>query len=110
MFRARDQQQYDDIHTKPMMIDAGSTVRRLLTAVSMIADSPASRDPEPPTSPRRSPVMHNTPPSPPPLLTAPNPQEPSPPVQYLSALNQPAPGFPTVARELVELELAASQD
>lgn len=110
MFRARDQQQYDDIHTKPMMIDAGSTVRRLLTAVSMIADSPASRDPEPPTSPRRSPVMHNTPPSPPPLLTAPNRQEPSPSVQFLSAPNQPAPGFPTVARELVELELAASQD
>lgn len=54
--------------------------------------------------------MHNTPPSPPPLLTAPNHQEPSPPVQFLSAPNQPAPGFPTVARELVELELAASQD
>lgn len=91
-----------------MMIDAGSTVRRLFTVVSMIADSPASRDPEPPTSPRRSPVIHDTPPSPSPLLTAPNCQEPSPPVQFLPAPNQP--GFPTVAKGLVELELAASQD
>lgn len=91
-----------------MMIDAGSTVRRLFTAVSLIADSPASRDPEPPTSPRRSPVIHDTPPSPSPLLTAPNRQEPSPPVQFLPAPNQP--GFPTVAKGLVELELAASQD
>lgn len=72
-----------------MMIDAGSTVRALLTAVSIIADSPASRDPEPPT------IIHDTPPSPPPLLLAPNRQEPSP-VQFVSAPNQPAPGFPTV--------------
>lgn len=89
-FRARDQQQYDDIYTKPMMIDAGSTVRALLTAVSIIADSPASRDPEPPT------IIHDTPPSPPLLLIAPNRQEPSPPVQFVSAPNQSAPGFPTV--------------